>query len=101
MQLTVWGPKGWAGWPENGTGTSVVIVDGAVHQFGLLDEGPNKTDMALTQLLAIGLFEEYVIPALVTADINDSVVRLGVQTTGKLVTTPLNNLYTAEDGHAI
>lgn len=98
----IWGPKGWAGWPENGIGASVTILDGAVRQIGVIDEGSNRTDMALTQLLAIGVLDEYVIPYSITADQGDPVLRLGVQTTGKLLTTvTINSFYTAEDEHAI
>jgi hypothetical protein len=105
MQLSIFGPKVIVGWPENGdgggTGGGPVINTTGVRQIGVLDEGLVLTDMALTQLIAIGVFDEYVIPLSVTANPGESVPPVGVPNTGQLVITALNPLYTAEDEHAI
>jgi hypothetical protein len=104
MQPIIWGPKLWTGWPENGDGgPGTVIAAGhtEVHQLGMLDEGPDLVDMQLSQLMALGLFDEYVIPFPVTANPGDPVLQLGMQTSGKLVSVDINPLYTAEDEHAL
>jgi hypothetical protein len=103
MQPMIWGPKGWVGWPENGDGSDTVIASGhpEVHQLGMTDEGPDKVDMDLTRLIALGLFDEYVIPVVVTANPGDPVLQLGTQSSGQLVTVIINSMYTAEDEHAI
>lgn len=103
MNPTIWGPKLWTGWPENGDGPGTVIATGhpEVHQLGILDEGPNLTDMMLDQLIAIGIFDEYIIPFPITANPGDPVSQLGSQTSGNLVVVEINALYTAEDEHAI
>lgn len=103
MQPTIWGPKLWTGWPENGDGPGTVIADQktGVYPLGLADEGLVKTDMMLNQLIAIGIFDEYIIPLKVTANPGDPVLQLGTQGSGQLVIVPINALYTAEDEHAI
>ena len=103
MNPTIWGPKLWTGWPENGDGPGTVIAyqkDG-VYPLGLADEGPVKVDVALNQLIAVGIFDEYVIPFTVTANSGDPVLQLGTQSSGQLVIVAINPLYTAEDEHAL
>ncbi len=98
MQPQIWGPKLWTGWPENGDGPGTIVVgDGTILPIGLDDEGTSLDDMALSQLLAIGLLAEYVIPVPVTANPGDPILELGLQSSGQLVTVALNNLYTAQD----
>jgi hypothetical protein len=105
MMPTIWGPKLWTGWPENGEGVTndpgtAITVDG-VLQLGLVAEGLFLTDMMLNQLIAIGVSDEYIIPLSVTANINEPVLQVGLQSTGQLVLTLINPLYTAEDEHAL
>jgi len=104
MQLTIFGPKLIAGWSENGGDTSsggpVIAVTG-VYPLGLSSEGSVLTDIALSQLIAVGLSADYVIPLTVTADPGNSVPPVGLPNTGKLVLVTLNPLYTAEDEHAL
>lgn len=103
MQPVIWGPRLWTGWPENGGGPGTIIVSAhpEVHQLGLLAEGPDKADVALNQLIAIGIFDEYIIPLIVTANPSDPVLQLGMQSSGELVIVTINTLYTAEDEHAL
>jgi hypothetical protein len=102
MQPIIWGPKTWVGWPENGDGPGTVIAPGQtqIYPLGLADEGPTLADMALTQLLAEGLFDEYIIPIPVTANPGDPVLQLGMQNSGTQISVAINALYTAEDEHA-
>lgn len=101
MQLMIWGPKSVVGWPENGVGPSTGITEVGVHQIGLVDEGPVLADKMPTQLIAVGLFDEYIIPLSVTANPGDFVSPIGLPNSGTLVLVTLNPLYTAEDEHAI
>jgi hypothetical protein len=57
--------------------------------------------MQLNQLIAEGLFDEYIIPVIVTANPGDPVLQLGMQSSGTLVVLTINTLYTAEDEHAL
>jgi hypothetical protein len=102
MQPLIWGPKQWTGWPENGDGPGTDIASGYggfVLPVGLQDEGATVDDSASSQLIAIGLTAEYVIPVPVTAQDKDEVLQLGLQSNGQLVTVGLNSLYTAQDEH--
>jgi hypothetical protein len=103
MQLTIWGPKLWSGWPESGTssGAGLNITNIGVYQLGLLDEGPVLTDTMLSQLIATGLADEYIVPLSVTANVNEPVIQLGLQSSGQLVIGTINPLYTAEDEHVL
>ena len=103
MNPNIWGPKMWTGWPENGDGPGTVIAIGFpdVYPLGLADEGPSLVDRQLNQLIAIGIFDEYVIPFTVTANPGDPILQLGTQGSGSLVMVDINPLYTAEDAHAL
>lgn len=103
MQPTIWGPKLWTGWPENGDGPGTVIAYAmnGVYRLGLADEGSVLVDMMLNQLIATGIFDEYIIPIIVTANPGDPVLQLGTQSSGQLVLVAMNALYTAQDEHAL
>lgn len=103
MQPTIWGPKLWTGWPENGDGPGTVIAYAmnGVYRLGLADEGSVLADMMLNQLIATGIFDEYIIPIIVTANPGDPVLQLGTQSSGQLVLVAMNALYTAQDEHAL
>ena len=103
MNPIIWGPRTWTGWPENGDGPGTIIAIGhdEVHQLGLADEGPDLVDMTPNQLIAVGLFDEYIIPVPVTANPGDPVLQLGMQSSGTLVVLTINTLYTATDDHEL
>ncbi len=98
MQPLIWGPRDFVGWPENGDGPGlIIVVCDTVLPLGLLDEGTPLTDVQRSQLLALGLLDEYVLPFPVTADCGETILQIGLQGSGTLVTVTLNTLYTAED----
>jgi hypothetical protein len=102
MQPTLWGPKLWTGWPEVGDGPGTKIInDTGILQIGLADEGSKLADTMPKQLIAVGIFDEYIIPFPITADPNDPVAQLGVKSSGNLVVVELNPLYTALDEHSL
>lgn len=103
MQLSIFGPKLIIGWPENGDGGNggLIITVANVFPLGLVDEGPSLIDKMLTQLIAVGLLDEYIIPLSVTANPGEAVQPIGLPNTGTLVITALNPLYTVEDEHAL
>ncbi len=102
MQPIIWGPRTFTDWPENGDGPgTIIVVCDTVLPIGLLSEGTPLTDLQRTQLIAEGLLSEYVIPLSVTADCGETLLEVGLQTSGELVAVTLNALYTAEDEHEI
>jgi hypothetical protein len=100
MNPLIWGPKLWTGWPENGDGPGTVIADQrtGVYPLGLLDEGPVKTDMMLNQLIAIGIFDEYVFRSRLQIRVIRFAAWYGFWSVSGV---DINALYTAEDRHAI
>ena len=104
MSPVIFGPKTYIGWPQNGDGPGTVIAPGTggfVLPLGVLDEGTTLVDNAPSQLIAVGLLAEYIIPFPVTMADGDPVLQLGLQNNGILLTTTPNTLYTAEDAHDI
>lgn len=104
MQPSIYGPKQAAGWPENGDGGTVPIaVAGAttVLPVGLLSEGAGLPYSTSTQLIAVGLLDEYILAIPVTANAGDLVMQQGLQSGPVNITVALNPLYTAEDQHAV
>ena len=104
MQPSIFGPKQATGWPENGDGGTVPIAiagAGTVLPVGLSDEGAPIAYSASTQLLAVGLLDEFVIAVPVTANAGDPVGQQGLQSGPAAVTVNINPLYSAEDGHAV
>lgn len=104
LQPSIYGPKQAAGWPENGNGpnTSIAIVNaGSTLQVGLVDEGPLLPNSATTQLVGVGLVDEYILAIPVTANAGDPVIQLGLQSGPAQVAVTLNTLYTAEDEHSV
>lgn len=100
MQPSIYGPKQAAGWPENGEGPNVPVVNaGVVIPVGLTGEGATVTDSSSTQLIATGMTSEVIlaVPALGIG----SVEQLGLQSGPANVAVTLNPLYTAEDQHAV
>jgi hypothetical protein len=104
MQPSIFGPKQSSGWPENGNGPQTSIATagaGTVLPVGLLDEGAPIAYSNSTQLIVVGLLNEYILAVPVTANAGDPVTEQGVQSGPAAVTVTLNPLYTAEDEHAI
>lgn len=104
MSPIIYGPKTWTGWASNGDGPGTVIASGAgatVLPVGLLAEGTSLLDKALSQLLAIGLLAEYVIPIPITANDGETVLQLGLAATGVAISITPNPLYTAEDEYTL
>lgn len=104
MQPSIYGPKQAAGWPENGEGPNSTIAAlgaGTVLPVGLSDEGAPITDSPSTQLIVVGLTDEYVLGVPVTADAGAVVSQLGLQSGPANVAVAVNPLYTTEDQHAI
>lgn len=104
MQPSIYGPKQAAGWPENGNGGTVLIAvagAGTVLQVGLSDEGAALPDSSSTQLIAVGLSDEYILAVPVTATAGQPVTQQGLQSGPVNIAVTLNPLYTAEDQHSI
>jgi hypothetical protein len=104
MQPSVYGPKQATGWPENGEGPTVPIAAvgaGTVTPVGLTGEGAALTDSPSTQLIVVGLLDEYVLGVPVTAGAGDLVSQLGLQSGPASITVAINPLYTADDQHVV
>jgi len=100
MWPSIWGPKTWYGWPENGDGPGQKIAMGTADRvvwLGLLDEGPFLTDLERRQLIATGLLDEIIIPVPVTADEGELVLELGLQGGGVLIQIDMNKYWSFED----
>jgi hypothetical protein len=104
LQPSIYGPKQLTGWPENGNGPNVPIATagaGTVLQIGLVDEGAALPDSASTQLIVVGLVDEYILGVPVTAAAGSPVVQTGLRSGPAQVAVVLNPLYTSEDTHSV
>jgi hypothetical protein len=104
MQPSIYGPKQATSWPENGNGPDTTIAAlgaGTVLPVGLVDEGAALADSPSTQLIVVGLADEYILPIPVSAVAGATVSQLGLQSGPAAVTVAINPLYTADDEHAI
>lgn len=104
MQPSIYGPKQASGWPENGNGPDVTIAvagAGTVLQVGLTGEGAALPESNSTQLIVVGLVDEYILAVPVTATAGSPVTQQGLQSGPAAVAVALNALYTAEDQHAV
>ena len=104
MQPSVYGPKQATGWPENGNGGTVLIAAvnaGTVLPVGLLDEGAPIPYSTSTQLIVVGLTDEYILAVPVAANAGDPVTQQGLQSGPVAVPVTLNPLYTAIDEHGL
>lgn len=104
MQPSIYGPKQASGWPENGNGPDITIAAlgaGTVLPVGLSGEGAALPDSSSTQLVVVGLSDEYILPVPVTAVAGAIVTQLGLQSGPAGITVSINPMYTAEDTHPI
>lgn len=104
MQPSIYGPKQASGWPESGNGGVVPIAvagAGTVLPVGLTGEGAALPDSSSTQLIVVGLTDEYILAVPVTATAGQPVLQQGLQSGPANIAVLLNDLYPAEDQHAI
>lgn len=104
MQPSIYGPRQSTEWPENGNGPAVPIAAagaGTVIPIGLLDEGAPVPDSSSTQLVVIGLTDEFILPIPVSAGAGEPVLQLGLQSGPAAVAVVINSLYTANDEHQV
>lgn len=103
MRPSFYGPKQATGWPENGNGPNMPIAPPGdeVLQLGIDDEGPTLPESTSTQLVVLGLVDEFIWPVPVLDAAGDPVQGLGVQSGPQQTDTTLNPLYTAVDQHTV
>lgn len=104
LQPSIFGPRAGRSWPENGNGPTIpiaVLGAGTVIPVGLSDEGAAIPESNSTQLIAVGLSDEWVLSVPVTATAGSPVTQIGLQSGPAAVTVSLNPLYAAETAHAI
>lgn len=105
LQPSVYGPKTANNtWPEGGNGPDTALAAagaGFVFPLGLADEGVQTAYSNSTQLIVVGLVDEYILPTPVSNIAGTSVGQVGLQSVATPVTVTLNTLYTAEDEHAV
>jgi len=104
IQPSLYGPKQATSWPENGNGpnaTVAVLNAGNVLQVGVDAEGAQLPVSNSTQLIGVGIADEFVLAVPVTVNAGDPVTQLGLQSGPAAVTVTVNPLYTAEDEHAV
>lgn len=104
LQPSVYGPKQATTWPENGEGVNTSIAAagaGTVLPVGLTDEGATLPASSSTQLIVVGLLDEYILAVPVTANAGDPVLQLGLQSGPAAVAVNINPLYTAQDQHGV
>lgn len=104
MQPSMYGPKQISGWSEVGDGPGTQI-DAAYPNVtlpaGLSDEGPAAPYSVSTQLIVIGLADEYILSIPVTAGAGIPVSQQGLRSLPVGVPVIVNPLYTAEDNHGV
>lgn len=105
LQPSIFGPKTANNtWPESGTGPNTTLaVSGAGYVFplGLSGEGSQAAYSTSTQLIVVGLVDEYVLPTPIANAAGTIIAQAGLQSTPTPVAVTLNTLYTVEDAHAI
>jgi hypothetical protein len=104
IQPSLYGPKQATAWPENGEGpdeTIAALGAGTVLPVGLEGEGAPLDDSASTQLIAVGLVDEYILGIPVLADAGEPVSQLGLQSGPANITVAINPLYAAEFQHSV
>ncbi len=100
LQPSVYGPKQATDWPENGVGPDIPVAvagSGTVLQIGLSGEGPALAMSNSTQLIALGLTDEYVLAVPVEVTAGDPVQELGLQSGPAFMPVNVNPLYPAQN----
>lgn len=105
MQPSVYGPKQSKTWPEDGTGGALPVNPvnaNAVLPVGLLSEsGSVLAESNSTQLVAVGLLGEAILPMPVLSGAGQTVNQAGLRSGPKQITVTINPLYTAQDQYAV
>jgi hypothetical protein len=104
MVPSIYGPKQANGWPESGVGGELLIAlagAGTVLPVGLTDEGATINMSNSTQLIALGLLDEYILAVPVEAGAGDPVQELGLQSGPALVELDVNPLYSAQNTNGV
>lgn len=104
MSPSVYGPRQATSWPENGEGGTIPIAAlgaGTVLPVGLTGEGATIPDSLSTQLIVVGLLDEYILPVPVSAGAGEPVTLLGLQSGPAAIVVNINPLYSAQDLHSI
>jgi len=105
VQPSVYGPKTANNkWPENGDGGTLPIAAagaGFVTPVGLSGEGAAIADSPSTQLIVVGLLDEYILPIPVSAGAGDPVAQQGLQSGPVAITVNVNPIYSAQDTHGV
>lgn len=97
MRASFYGPKQDTGWPENGEGGLLVIGDPGdeVLSVGIVDEGLTLAESNSTQLVVVGVNDEYIWPVPVSGAAVEPVRNIGVQSGPEQVDVTVNPLYSA------
>jgi hypothetical protein len=105
LQPSIYGPKNAIStWSESGNGPTIVIAAlgaGFVFPVGLVGEGLQVAYSRSTQLIVVGLVDEFVLSTPVANTAGTSIGEVGLQSVPMPVTVTLNPLFTAEDQHAV
>lgn len=104
LQPSIYGPKGLTNWLENGTGPTTQIdpaFAGSVLPVGVSDEGPTAAFSSSTQIIVVGLVDEYILSIPTPTTAGTLVYEIGMQLRPATISVTLNSLYTAEDTHAL
>jgi len=104
LQPSIFGPKQATSWPENGNGPDTTIAAagaGTTLQVGLVDEGLALAESNSTQLIVVGLVDEYILGIPVTAGAGSIVSQLGLQSGPANIAVSLNPQYAAEDTNIV
>lgn len=104
LQPSIFGPKLSNGWPESGDGgTQPVAAAGAttVLPVGLSDEGATLPYSTSTQLIVVGLSDEYILAVPVSINSGDPVIQQGLQSGPANVVVNINPLYASANQHGV
>lgn len=104
LQPSIFGPKVLGSWPESGDGPNTLLDPayvGYALPAGLISEGSPAAYSTSSQLIVVGLVNEYIL-AIPTPQIASSpVYQLGLQSPPVNVAVDLNPLYAAINEHEI
>lgn len=104
VQPGIYGPKAGDNWPESGDGPDIPLdpaYAGYALPIGPSDEGDPIAYSASSQLIVIGVADEYILAIPVAQIPNTPNTDLGVASPPASVAVNLNPLYTAIDEHAV